>query len=125
MYVHKPIICIVSIRYVSKFLKKIERKGAELGFRSLHVKNLDEEITVDRLKDKFSEHGNVSSAVIMKDGKGKSRGFGYVNFDSHEGAKKAMDVLNGELIGNILFPHLILKTLIVFLLPYTSISDQS
>ncbi|KAI3455510.1 hypothetical protein Pfo_012173 [Paulownia fortunei] len=86
--------------YVSRFLKKIERKDAEPGFRSLYVKNLDEGITEDILKDKFSEQGKVISAVIMKDEKGKSKGFGFVNFDSHEVAKKAMEVLNGKLIGS-------------------------
>ncbi|KAK4427267.1 Polyadenylate-binding protein 6 [Sesamum alatum] len=86
--------------YVSKFLRKFGRQTGEPGFRSLYVKNLDECITEDLLKDKFSEHGKVSSAVIMKDDKGKAKGFGFVNFDSHEAAKKAMEALNGELIGS-------------------------
>ncbi|PIN17097.1 Polyadenylate-binding protein (RRM superfamily) [Handroanthus impetiginosus] len=72
---------------------------AEPNFRSLYVNNLDESITEDLLKDKFSEHGNVSSAFVMKDKNGKSKGFGFVNFDSHEAAKKAMEALNGKLIG--------------------------
>ncbi|KAL0319328.1 UNVERIFIED_CONTAM: Polyadenylate-binding protein 5 [Sesamum angustifolium] len=86
--------------YVSKFVRKIWRQDGEPGFRSLYVKNLDECITEDVLKDKFSEHGKVSSAVIMKDEKGTSKGFGFVNFDSHESAKKAMEALNGELVGS-------------------------
>ncbi|XP_020547855.1 polyadenylate-binding protein 6 isoform X2 [Sesamum indicum] len=86
--------------YVSKFLRKIWRQAGEPGFRSLYVKNLDECITEDVLKDKFSEHGKVISAVIMKNEKGKSKGFGFVNFDSHESAKKAMEALHGELIGS-------------------------
>lgn len=65
------------------------------------MKYLDEDITADVLKAKFSEYGNVFSAVIVKDEKGKSKGFGFVNFDSHEAAKRAMEALNGELLGNI------------------------
>ncbi|KAL0415155.1 UNVERIFIED_CONTAM: Polyadenylate-binding protein 6 [Sesamum latifolium] len=86
--------------YVCKFVRKIWRQAGEPGFRSLYVNNLDECITDDALKDKFSEHGKVSSAVIMKDEEGKSKGFGFVNFDSHESAKKAMEALNGELVGS-------------------------
>lgn len=63
------------------------------------MKDLDEDITEDVLKAKFSEYGNVFSAVIMKDEKGKSKGFGFVNFDSDEAAKRAMEALNGELLG--------------------------
>ncbi|KAK6125149.1 hypothetical protein DH2020_041115 [Rehmannia glutinosa] len=82
--------------YVCKFRKKIER-----SFRSLFVKNLDETITEDILKDKFSEHGKVTSVVIIKDDKGKSKGFGFVNFDSHEAAKNAMEVMNRQLIAEV------------------------
>ncbi|XP_022883601.1 polyadenylate-binding protein 6-like [Olea europaea var. sylvestris] len=44
----------------------------------------------DHLKEKFSEYGKVCSAVTMKDENGKSKGFGFVNFDTHEEATKAM-----------------------------------
>ncbi|KAH6800468.1 hypothetical protein C2S52_000932 [Perilla frutescens var. hirtella] len=86
--------------YVSKFLRKNERNGEEVVFRNLFVKNLDEDITAEVLKAKFSEHGKVSNAVIIKDEKGKSKGFGFVYFDSHETAKRAMECLNGELLGS-------------------------
>ncbi|XP_057773285.1 polyadenylate-binding protein 6-like isoform X2 [Salvia miltiorrhiza] len=85
--------------YVTKFLRKNERNGAEGCFKSLYVKNLDEDITADVLKDRFSAYGKVSDAVIMRDEKGSSKGFGFVNFDSHEAAKKAMEFLNGEKLG--------------------------
>ncbi|XP_042052374.1 polyadenylate-binding protein 1-like isoform X2 [Salvia splendens] len=82
--------------YVSKFLRQSERNGAEGCFKGLYVKNIDEDITEDALKAKFSDYGNVVNGVIMKDEKGKSKGFGFINFDSHEGAKRAMVFLNGE-----------------------------
>lgn len=56
-------------------------------------------MTEDTLNDMFSEFGNVSSAVIMKDRDGKSRGFGFVDFESPEDARKAIEALNGSLIG--------------------------
>lgn len=64
------------------------------------MKNIDEDITEDALKAKFSDYGKVVNGVIMKDEKGKSKGFGFINFDSHEGAKRAMVFLNGEKLGN-------------------------
>ncbi|XP_051135725.1 uncharacterized protein LOC127254585 [Andrographis paniculata] len=87
--------------YVSKFLTRTERKkDLEHIFKNLYVKNLDEDIAEENLKEKFSEHGKILSAVIIKDENGKSRGYGFVNFESHEGAKKAMEVLNGGLLGS-------------------------
>ncbi|KAL3735927.1 hypothetical protein ACJRO7_024964 [Eucalyptus globulus] len=92
--------------YVSKFVKKSERTsfGEEPEFTNLYVKNLEEDITMDHLQDKFSEYGKVSNVVIMKDIDGKSRGFGFVNFESPQAAKKAVEALNGTIMGSkILF----------------------
>ncbi|KAH0911548.1 hypothetical protein HID58_034869, partial [Brassica napus] len=38
----------------------------------------------------------VSSVVVMRDGMGRSRGFGFVNFCHPENAKKAVESLNGK-----------------------------
>jgi RNA recognition motif-containing protein len=100
-----------SIRYVSKFIKKSERMAAqdELNFTNLYVKNLGEDMTEELLRDQFSKFGKVSNVTIMKDSEGKSRGFGFVNFDSSEEAKNAAGALNGAFIGkhptsSFLFP---------------------
>ncbi|XP_030525297.2 polyadenylate-binding protein 6-like isoform X2 [Rhodamnia argentea] len=92
--------------YVSKFVKKSERTSfsEEPEFTNLYVKNLGDNITEDHLQDKFSEYGKVSNVVIMKDIDGKSRGFGFVNFESPQAAKKAVEALNGIIMGSkILF----------------------
>ncbi|KAI3763344.1 hypothetical protein L1987_53798 [Smallanthus sonchifolius] len=83
---------------VAKFLKKSERKEPE--FTNVYVKNLDLDFTENLLKEKFSEYGNVTSVVIMKDADGGSRGFGFVNFESPDSAKKAIEALNGAVIGS-------------------------
>ncbi|KAK4590840.1 hypothetical protein RGQ29_021148 [Quercus rubra] len=88
--------------YVSKFMKKSERMAAqeELNFTNLYVKNLSEDTTEELLRDQFSKFGKVSSVAIMKDNQGKSRGFGFVNFESSEDAKNAVGALNGAFIGS-------------------------
>ncbi|PQQ05871.1 polyadenylate-binding protein 4-like isoform X1 [Prunus yedoensis var. nudiflora] len=82
--------------YVSKFVKKSERLSE---FTNLYVKNLDEDVTEDLLEEKFSLYGRVDSLAIMKDANRKSRGFGFVNFESQEEAKKAIEAMNGALLG--------------------------
>lgn len=81
---------------MSKFVKKSERLSE---FTNLYVKNLDEDVTEDLLEEKFSLYGKVDSLAIMKDANGKSRGFGFVNFESQEEAKKAIEAMNGALLG--------------------------
>lgn len=39
-----------------------------------------------RLKDVTSVFGPIQNAVVMRDGQGNNRGFGFVNFNSHESA---------------------------------------
>jgi len=86
--------------YVGPFQKKTEREtpGSEPSFTNVFVKNIDLEVTEEELKAKFEEHGPLKNLVIMKDDKGKSRGFGFVNFENAEDAKKAVEELNGQQI---------------------------
>mmetsp|Transcript_25543 Transcript_25543/g.70323 ORF Transcript_25543/g.70323 Transcript_25543/m.70323 type:complete len:693 (+) Transcript_25543:123-2201(+) len=69
---------------------------------NLYVKNLDDGVTDDMLRDEFSAMGTITSARIMKDmGKeGRSRGFGFVCFSSPEEATRAVNEMNGKLIAN-------------------------
>lgn len=96
-------------RYVSKFVNKSKRTTGHQKptFTNLYVKNLSEDVTEDLLRDKFSRFGKVSSVAIMKNDKGRSKGFGFVNFELPEEAKKAVEMLNGSLLGKHLFIHLI------------------
>lgn len=50
------------------------------------------------------QFGGVTSHSVMTDANGKSKGFGFINFDSHEGAAKAVEELNDmEFHGKTLF----------------------
>ncbi|KAL5726689.1 Polyadenylate-binding protein 5 [Ranunculus cassubicifolius] len=47
----------------------------------------------------FSEFGLVTSCKIMCDSEWQSRGFGFVAFATPEDATRAMNALNGKVIG--------------------------
>lgn len=68
---------------------------------NLYVKNLDDSVTDDVLRDEFSPMGTITSARVMKDMKdGRSRGFGFVCFSAPEEATRAVNEMNGKIIAN-------------------------
>ncbi|KAJ1616682.1 hypothetical protein T492DRAFT_918207 [Pavlovales sp. CCMP2436] len=64
-------------------------------FTNVYVKNLDTGVSDEALSDMFAKYGPVKSCTVMRDGDGGSKGFGFINFDSHEEARAAVDGLNG------------------------------
>ncbi len=64
--------------------------------KNLYVGNLSYKITDEDLKINFSEAGDVVSASIIKDKfSGQSRGFGFVEMKTEEGAAEAIKKFNG------------------------------
>ncbi|KMZ74446.1 hypothetical protein ZOSMA_128G00010 [Zostera marina] len=53
-------------------------------------------MTKDDLKKVFSEFVQISSAVVMRKCDGKSKCFGFVNFDNSQDAANAVDSLKGK-----------------------------
>ncbi|KAK6933593.1 RNA recognition motif domain [Dillenia turbinata] len=94
--------------YVSKFMKKNERKpvAEEPKFTNVYVKNMDKDLTKDLLQEKFSKFGKTCNVVIMKNKDGKSRGFEFANFESSEDSQKAVQAVQGALLGS---KHLYVK----------------
>ena len=61
----------------------------------IFVGNLSHEVNEEELNTLFSEHGNVSSVKIVRDGSNQmSRGFGFVEMPRKVDAKKALKTLN-------------------------------
>jgi len=61
----------------------------------IYVGNLSFSITSDKLKEMFSEFGEISEATVISDKfSGRSKGFGFVTFGNDEDAKKAIDAMN-------------------------------
>ena len=64
--------------------------------KNLYVGNLSYKITDEDLKSNFSKAGEVASASIIKDKfTGQSRGFGFVEMKTEEGAAEAIKKFNG------------------------------
>eukprot|EP00271_Cylindrocystis_brebissonii_P017186 TRINITY_DN435_c0_g3_i1.p1 TRINITY_DN435_c0_g3~~TRINITY_DN435_c0_g3_i1.p1 ORF type:complete len:843 (-),score=229.42 TRINITY_DN435_c0_g3_i1:989-3517(-) len=65
---------------------------------NLYIKNLDDSIDDEKLAAEFEVFGAITSAKIMRDDKGNTRGFGFVCFGSVEEANKAVAEANGRMI---------------------------
>lgn len=82
----------------SKFeAQKNERISKYQGV-NLYIKNLEDGIDDERLRTEFSQFGTITSAKVMKDDKGNSKGFGFVCFSSPDEATKAVTEMNGRII---------------------------
>ena len=66
----------------------------------LFVGGLPFSTTDEELQQVFAAHGTVASAVVIKDrDSGRSKGFGFVEFESDDEGKAAEKALNGSDLG--------------------------
>lgn len=101
------------VLYVGRAQKKSERE-AELKARfeqerndrieklqaaNLYIKNLDDTIDDEKLKELFTEFGTITSCKVMVDTQGLSKGSGFVAFSSPEEASRAVQEMNGKMVG--------------------------
>ncbi|XP_049596142.1 polyadenylate-binding protein 4 [Syngnathus scovelli] len=94
--------------FVGRFKSRKERE-AELGakakeFTNVYIKNFGDEMNDEHLKELFDKYGKTLSVKVMTDPTGKSRGFGFVSYEKHEDANKAVEDMNGtDLNGKTVF----------------------
>ncbi|KAH6647426.1 hypothetical protein BKA67DRAFT_504186, partial [Truncatella angustata] len=86
--------------YVGPHIPKKDRQSKfeemKANFTNVYVKNIALEASDDHFRELFEQFGDVTSSSLARDQEGKSRGFGFVNFTTHEAAAKAVDDLNGK-----------------------------
>lgn len=83
-----------SFSYVGKFQPRAARLR-EMGetarrFTNVYIKNFADELDKDGLEKLFSKFGKITSAAVMTDADGKSKGFGFVAFENPEDAEKVI-----------------------------------
>lgn len=68
-------------------------------YTNVHVKNLPPSIkTQDDLTRLFATYGPIRSVFLALEADGSSKGFGFCDFATHEGAARAITALNGRKI---------------------------
>ncbi|KAF4351544.1 hypothetical protein G4B88_000582 [Cannabis sativa] len=77
--------------FIGPFVRKEKRK-----FNNIYVKNFSRSLNEDDLSNIFGEYGSITSVIIMRDGKGNSKGFGFVNFEDADDAARAVNGVNGK-----------------------------
>ncbi|KAK7391199.1 hypothetical protein VNO78_19611 [Psophocarpus tetragonolobus] len=101
------------VLYVGRAQRKAEREAElrakieqerisrfeKLQGANLYLKNLDDNFSDEKLNDLFSEYGTITSCKVLVDSHGRSKGSGFVAFSTPEEASKALNEMNGKLIG--------------------------
>lgn len=67
---------------------------------NLYVKNLDDNVDDQTLESAFSRHGSITSAKVMRDASGRSKGFGFVCFSQPEEATRAICEMHTFMLGS-------------------------
>jgi len=104
---------IAKVLFVGRAQKKVERERelrtkyesekmdriAKFQGVNLYVKNLDDGVSDDDLRNEFAAMGTITSARVMRDHKtGISRGFGFVCFSTPDDSTRAVNEMNGKII---------------------------
>jgi len=68
--------------------------------KNIFIGNLDFSITEDQLRALFAAHGTVETVTIVRDrDTGQPRGFAFLEMTNDSDAEKAIQALNGTLLG--------------------------
>ncbi|GAM23602.1 hypothetical protein SAMD00019534_067770 [Acytostelium subglobosum LB1] len=83
--------------YVGPFKSSKERGAThELKYTNVFVKNLNEDVTIEELTHMLAVYGPITNVAIMSDEDGKSKGFGFANFETPDAAKRCVEAENGK-----------------------------
>lgn len=84
--------------FVGLFIPRKIRTDTDAAqkWTNIYVKNVDKSVDEAAFKALFEPFGAITSAALAKDENGESRGFGFVNFETHEAAVAAVDAMNNK-----------------------------
>ncbi|KJH48982.1 polyadenylate binding protein [Dictyocaulus viviparus] len=78
-------------------MQKVERMQRYQGV-NLYVKNLDDAVDDETLRKHFESYGKITSAKVMTDENGRSKGFGFVCFEKADEATNAVTEMNSKMV---------------------------
>ncbi|CDH13054.1 probable Polyadenylate-binding protein,cytoplasmic and nuclear [Zygosaccharomyces bailii ISA1307] len=81
--------------HVSRKDRQSKLEEAKANFTNVYVKNINPETSQEDFEEFFKKMGPVTSIHLEKDQEGKLKGFGFVNYEIHSDAAKAVEELNG------------------------------
>lgn len=84
--------------FVGTFVPRKDRSSTEESpkWTNIYAKNLSKEVSEEKFIESFKKFGAITSAYLAKDDQGASKGFGFVNYETHEQAQAAIDEMNGK-----------------------------
>ncbi|KAJ6130001.1 Polyadenylate-binding protein cytoplasmic and nuclear [Penicillium capsulatum] len=82
--------------HISKKDRQSKFEEMKANFTNIYVKNLELEVGDDEFRKIFEKYGEITSATLSHDQEGKSRGFGFVNYSTHESAQAAVEEMNDK-----------------------------
>ncbi|GES61528.1 polyadenylate binding protein [Aspergillus terreus] len=82
--------------HISKKDRQSKFEEMKANFTNVYIKNLDQEISEEEFRQMFEKFGEITSATLSRDQEGKSRGFGFVNYSTHDSAQAAVDEMNDK-----------------------------
>ncbi|PNY22447.1 Polyadenylate-binding protein [Tolypocladium capitatum] len=86
--------------YVGHHIPKKDRQSKfeemKANFTNIYVKNIASDASDDEFRELFEKYGDITSSSLARDQDGKSRGFGFVNYTTHESAAKAVEELHNR-----------------------------
>ncbi|PYI19994.1 polyadenylate binding protein [Aspergillus japonicus CBS 114.51] len=80
--------------HISKKDRQSKFEEMKANFTNVYIKNLDADIDDEEFRKLFEKFGEITSATLSRDQEGKSRGFGFVNFATHDSAQAAVEEMN-------------------------------
>ncbi|WJX87404.1 hypothetical protein P8452_69603 [Trifolium repens] len=77
----------------------LQALSTEGAMSRIYVKNLPKYVTENRLRDLFSQKGEITEVKLMRFKNGESRQFAYITFRTDQEAQEAVRHFNKSLLG--------------------------
>ena len=82
--------------HISKKDRQSKFEEMKANFTNIYIKNVDPATTDEDFREAFEKFGEITSATLSRDQEGKVRGFGFVNFSTHDSAQAAVEQMNDK-----------------------------